>query len=314
MMSLQSTQSMTRVNIKTSFWERIQHFASDGRLTAIILFLPASLVIFTLFVTLPLFEAAQYSGYKWSGYGQPTDWIGLRNFEVLMKQSTFNTAFLNSFKVIVVSLLVQIPLAAFLAMLIHEKTWSNTFFRLIFFLPFIMAEITTGLIWSFIFDGDYGVSSILSQVAGVDPIYPLSDRAWAMPVILFVIVWKYFGFHMMIFIAALQSIPRELIEAAKVDGGTPFQIAWYVKLPLLKPAFALSIFFSVLGSLQLFDLIIPLTNGGPSHSTHTIVSYLYTFGLVRLNVGFGSAVGVVLFVICLSFAILYRNTVLKEGK
>ena len=313
-MSLQSAQLVSSVRFKAKFWEKIQHFISDGRMTTVILFLPASLVLFTLFVTLPLFEAAQYSGYKWSGYGQPTDWAGFRNFEILLKQSTFKTAFFNSIKVIVVSLFVQIPLAVFLAMLIHEKTWSNTVFRLIFFLPFIMAEITTGLIWSFVFDGDYGISSTLSNVAGVDPIYPLSDRFWAMPVILFVIVWKYFGFHMMIFIAALQSIPKELIEAARVDGGTPYQIAWYVKLPLLKPAIAISIFFSVLGSLQLFDLIIPLTNGGPSHSTHTIVSYLYTFGLVRLNVGFGSAVGVVLFVICLCFAVLYRNTVLKEEK
>ena len=155
---------------------------------------------------------------------------------------------------------------------------------------------------------------MVAQTFGTEPMYPLSDRVWAFPVVLFVVVWKFFGFHMMIFIAALQGISEELTEAARIDGARPGQITWYVKLPLLKPALAVSGFFAVIGSLQLFDLIVPLTNGGPSNSTHTIVSYLYTFGLTRLNVGFGSAVGIVLFAICVVFALVYRNTAMRDGR
>lgn len=284
----------------------------DGRLTAAVMFLPPALLMFTFFVTLPLIQAVGYSGYNWSGYGAPTDWVGTRNFEILQRHSVFHQSLWNTAKIILVSGLVQVPLALILALLIYRKTWGNTAFRLIFFLPFILAEIATGLIWRFVFDGNFGLVSIATDLLEAEPLFVLADRVWAFPAILFVIVWKFFGFHMMIFIAALQGIPEDLTEAARIDGAKPGQIARYVKLPLLKPAIAVSMFFAVIGSLQLFDLIVPLTGGGPSHSTHTIVSYLYTFGLTRLKVGFGSAVGLVLFVICVGFAVVYRSTIMRE--
>lgn len=287
---------------------------ADGRITAVLLFLPPALLLFSFFVVLPLIEAGSYSGYKWSGYGEPTEWVGSRNFELLSTHSVFRTALWNTVKIILVSGLVQVPLALGLALLIYRKTWANTAFRLIFFVPFIMAEVATGLIWSFVFDGDYGITAMAAELLQTQAIYPLSDRTWAFPVVLFVIVWKYFGFHMMIFIAALQTIPEELVEAARIDGAKPGQVALYIKLPLLIPALTVSLFFAVIGSLQLFDLIVPLTNGGPSNSTHTIVSYLYTFGLTRLKVGFGSAVGIVLFALCVSFALIYRNTAMRENR
>ena len=114
--------------------------------------------------------------------------------------------------------------------------------------------------------------------------------------ILIVIVWKYFGFHMMLFIAALQGMDRNLVEAARIDGATRWQNLRYIVIPLLYPTIRLSAFFAIVGSLQLFDLIMPLTRGGPANSSQTMVSFLYTFGVMRMRVGFGSAVGVILFV------------------
>ncbi|WP_394199542.1 carbohydrate ABC transporter permease [Litoreibacter albidus] len=303
--------SAPAVHAKRSRWRKA---LSDGRVTAVLLFLPPALTLFTFFVIWPLIEAASYSGYKWSGYGVPTDWVGTRNFEILTRHSTFHQSLWNTVKIILVSALVQVPLALTLALMIYRKTWSNTVFRLIFFAPFILAEIATGLIWSFVFDGDYGIAAMAATAFDTDAVYPLSDRFWAFPVIMFVVVWKFFGFHMMIFIAALQGIPEDLTEAARIDGAKPVQIARYVKIPLLRPAVIVSLFFAVIGSLQLFDLIVPLTNGGPSNSTHTIVSYLYTFGLVRLKVGFGAAVGIVLFVLCVGFAIAYRAAFMRENR
>lgn len=287
---------------------------SDGRVATVLLFLPPALMLFSFFVIWPLIEAASYSGYKWSGYGQPSDWVGTRNFEILANHSVFHQSLWNTVKIILVSALVQVPLALTLALLIYRKNWSNTLFRLIFFAPFILAEIATGLIWSFVFDGDYGIAAMAAETFDTAAVYPLSDRFWAFPVIMFVVVWKFFGFHMMIFIAALQGIPEDLTEAARIDGAKPGQIAWHIKVPLLRPAIIVSLFFAVIGSLQLFDLIVPLTNGGPSNTTHTIVSYLYTFGLVRLKVGFGAAVGIVLFIMCVGFAIAYRSTFMREDR
>ena len=124
---------------------------------------------------------------------------------------------------------------------------------------------------------------------------------------LVVIVWKYFGFHMMLYIAGLQGIDRSLLEAAEIDGASAWQRFRHITLPLLGPMIRLSVFFSVVGSLQLFDIIVPLTGGGPFDTTHTMVSFLYYFGITRMRVGFGSAVGVVLFVICVAFAFGYSG-------
>ncbi len=130
--------------------------------------------------------------------------------------------------------------------------------------------------------------------------------------ILIVIVWKYFGFHMMLFIAALQGMDRTLIEAARIDGASRWQVLRYIVLPLLKPTIKLSVFFAIIGSLQLFDLVMPLTRGGPADSSNTLVTYLYNFGILRMRVGFGSAVGVLLFLICVTFAFTYKRWVLRD--
>lgn len=280
--------------------------------TTLLLFMTPALVLFTVFVMLPMIDAAQYSFYKWNGYGDATEIVGFKNFEYLSTNRVFGVSLVNSLKVIAVSLAVQLPLALILAILIAENKLSNTLFRMIFFVPFILAEVATGLIWSFIYDGDYGLVASICSMLGVDPFYILASRDWAFVAIMVVIVWKFFGFHMIIYIAGLQGIPPSLIEAATIDGATPGQIVRHIKIPMLKPAIAVSVFFSVLGSLQLFDLIIPLTNGGPSNMTHTMVTFLYTFGLQRMNIGFGSAVGIVLFIICTIFAFTYRNTVQRE--
>ena len=150
-------------------------------------------------------------------------------------------------------------------------------------------------------------------VVGAEAPFVLAERGLAMYAIMAVVVWKYFGFHMMLYIAGLQNIPKDLIDAARVDGATRWQMTRHVTLPLLKPTIMLSVFFAVLGSLQLFDLVMPLTGGGPSNTTHTIVTYLYTFGIVRLRIGFGSAVGVVLFFICLVFALMYRRNLFQQA-
>ena len=293
---------------------RIARMYHDGKLGAILLFLPPSLLLFSLFVVMPIFNAAELSLYKWSGFGEVTDFVGLKNYANLLSHSVFHQSMWNSVKIILASILLQIPLALGLALLIYRKMPTNTLFRLIFLAPYILAEIASGLIWSFIFDGDYGVSAQIASALSIDPFYILADKRFAFLAILTVIVRKYFGFHMMIFIAALQSVPSELIEAAELDGASPRQVVTHVKLPLITHALKLSVFFAIIGSLQVFDVIIPLTNGGPSNSTHSIVSYLYTFGLTRLNVGYGSAVGVVLFIFCIFTALTYKRIVIREGK
>jgi len=286
--------------------------AGGDAVTVIVLFLPPALFLFTLFVALPIGEAAWYSVYNWNGYGSPTQFIGWRNYELLFANNAFRIALTNNVLIILVSLAVQLPLAMAMALLLSERIPATAVFRLIFFLPYILAEVAAGLIWRFVYDGDYGLFAKLAELLGLPAPYVLADPDTAMYAILAVIVWKYFGFHMMLYIAGLQQIDPNLYEAARIDGASGWQVFRRITLPLLGPTVRLSVFFSILGSFQLFDLIMPLTKGGPSDSTQTMVTYLYTYGMARMRIGFGSAIGVVLFCICVVFAFGYKRTLMRH--
>ncbi|PZX16954.1 raffinose/stachyose/melibiose transport system permease protein [Palleronia aestuarii] len=293
--------------------ERLREAVSNGRLTAALILLPPALVLFTLFVILPLGESGWYAFYDWNGYGTPEDFVGLQNFEQMFGHSVFSVAVGNTVKILVISLVVQMPLALLLALLVYRQTPTNAVFRLIFFVPYIMAEVAAGLIWSFVFDGNYGVTASIATTLGIDKFFILADRDLAFYAIMVVIVWKYFGFHMMIYIAALQGVPDDQIEAARIEGASRTQIVRHVQIPYIRPAIAVSAFFAIIGALQVFDIIIPLTNGGPSNQTHTIVTYLYEFGLTRLRIGFGSAVGVVLFIVAVLVAVFYQRLFMRKA-
>jgi raffinose/stachyose/melibiose transport system permease protein len=252
-------------------------------------------------------EAAWYSFYDWNGYGPPQAFVGLKNYALLYQDRGFRTALINNLAIILASLAIQLPLALIAAILLADRVRGAVTFRMIFFLPYILAEVAAGLIWRFVYDGDYGLLAKAATALGFAAPYVLADRDLAMYAILIVIIWKYFGFHMMLYIAGLQQIDPNLYEAAHVDGATGRQMLWRVTLPLLAPTIRLSVFFAVLGSIQLFDLIMPLTKGGPSDGTQTMVTYLYNYGVTRMRIGFGSAVGVVLFVICVVFAFGYNR-------
>ena len=184
--------------------------------------------------------------------------------------------------------------------------------RMLFFLPYVLAEVATGLIFSFVYDGDYGLVAAIWKLFGAEGPHLLASADTSMLAILIVVIWKYFGFHMMLFIAALQGLDRNLIEAARIDGASRAQVLRYVVIPLLYPAIRLSVFFAIVGSLQLFDLVMPLTRGGPADSSQTMVSFLYTHGVMRMRVGYGSAIGVILFVICATFAFTYKRWVMRD--
>ncbi|MGE7473245.1 carbohydrate ABC transporter permease [Bosea sp. NPDC003192] len=286
--------------------------ADVGKLSTILLFLPPALLLFTLFVVLPVGEAAWYSGFNWNGFGKPTNWIGLDNYRFVFENRAFGTAFKNNLLIIAVSLVIQLPLALSLAIILADRFRGSVALRMVFFLPYILAEIATGLIFSFVYDGDYGLLAAIYKSFGAEAPHLLASPQTAFAAILVVVVWKYFGFHMMLFIAALQTIDRSMLEAARIDGASRWQSLRYVVIPSLAPTIRLSVFFAIVGSLQLFDLVMPLTRGGPSDSSHTMVSFLYTFGITRMRVGFGSAVGVILFLICVVFAFTYKRWIMRD--
>jgi raffinose/stachyose/melibiose transport system permease protein len=279
----------------------------------VVLFLPPALLLFTALVVLPIGEAGWYSFFDWNGYGLPVNFTGWRNFFLISRYPAFRIALGNNLLIIVVSLVIQLPLALGLANLVGSRIKGALTFRMIFFLPYVLADVAAGLIWRFMLDGDYGLAAAVAHAFGVPALYVLADQNTAIYAILVVIVWKYFGFHMMLFIAGLQGIDGALYDAAAIDGANRRQRFRAITLPLLVPTIKLSVFFSVIGSLQLFDMIMPLTGGGPADSTQTLVTFMYTYGIMRMRVGFGSAIGVVLFAICVTFAFSYKRLAMRDA-
>jgi raffinose/stachyose/melibiose transport system permease protein len=259
-----------------------------------ILLLPA-LVLFALFVILPILQAFRFSFFNWNGFGSPTDFVGLKNYTSLAEQRHFATALRNTGLIVLISLFVQLPLALWLALILYRNSWVTSAVRTLFFLPY------------FVYDGNYGLAHHIGAALGIQAPFLLADPTLVMPAIAAVLVWKYFGFHMMIYIAALQNIPDEMIEAARLDGAKKWDVVRYVKLPMIRSAIAVTAFFAITGSLQLFDLIVPLTNGGPNNASLTIVGYLYQFGITRMRIGFGGAISIVLFLICVVVAVVYQR-------
>jgi raffinose/stachyose/melibiose transport system permease protein len=284
-----------------------------GWKTAIVFAAPA-LILFTLFIVLPVIEAGSASFFNWNGLRAPSadKFLGLGNYQQLLSNATFQRAVGNTLLIIAASLLIQLPLALAMAALLAGRQIGSIAFRMTFFLPFILADVASGLIFRFMFDGDVGILTQVSQFFGLGEVHLLSSKDLAIVAIIVVATWKYFGFHMMLYIAGMQAIDRSLYEAAAIDGATAWQRFVHITVPGLATTIRLSVFFAILGCLQFFDLVVPLTGGGPLNSSHTIVSFLYYFGIARMRVGFGDAVGVTLFIVCVVVALGYRRWVMRN--
>lgn len=291
---------------------RLRRRLSDA--LTIILFLLPSVVLFVLFVLVPVVQAAHYSLYKWNGLGGLDDYIGLKNYQLLFNDPVFVQAVKNNFVIAILSLLLQLPLAIALALLINRKLPGRTFFRTVFFLPYVLAPVVIGLIWAFIYNPQNGlITGLLHQFSPltIPPAY-LANRNTVLYAVFAAITWEFFGFHLVLYMAGLQNIPEDVVEAARVDGASSWQVIRHITLPLLGSTIRLSAFLSILGSLQYFDLIYVMTLGGPVNASQVMAMFQYHFGLQEFRLGYGSAVGVVMFGLCFIFALLYQRLIMRQ--
>ena len=274
------------------------------RIATAVLFLLPAFVIYSLLVLFPVVQAAYYGFYKWNGLGPATDNVGWDNFNRVLHDSNFQTALRHNVLILALSLLVQLPLALSLALIVGRQMRGRAVFRTIFFLPYVLSEVVAGVVWRFLYQPDSGLNQLIGNVYGDwRPRSWLGDTNLVMYSLFVVITWKYIGFHIILYMAGLQNIPRELEEAAALDGAGPLRVIRDVTIPLLGPTVRLSAFLSVLGSLQFFDVIWVMTTGGPVGASETMATYMYRFGFQRFQLGYGAAVSLVIFLLCLAFAL-----------
>jgi raffinose/stachyose/melibiose transport system permease protein len=274
--------------------------------------LPA-LGLYLLFVLFPIVQAAHYSLYKWNGLQPLTDFIGLQNYVTAFNSGSFRTAVSNNLLIIVLSLAVQIPFSLALAVLLNRRFRGRAVFRLVFFLPYVLSEAITGVVFSLLLQPAAFVDSALERVGLGGLIQDwLGDTNIVMITLFVIISWKYFGFHMILLLAGLQGIPHEIEEAALIDGAGRRQVFRFITLPLLGPTLRVSIFLSMIGALQLFDMVWVMTGGGPLNASNTMAIAMFKAGFKNTQMGYGSALAVILFLFGLGLALAYQRFVLRR--
>jgi len=285
-----------------------------GRIATIVGFLLPAAIIYCGLVLLPVFQALYFSLFRWNGLGPLQNFSGLANFTRALGDRVFVGAVGHNLMIVALSLLLQLPMALGLALLVGRKLRGRAIFRTIFFLPFVLSEVVTGVIWNFIYKPDGGLVNVLLQsiAPGLAPTALLANPNTVLYALFVVITWKYFGYHMTLYLAGLQNIPHEIEEAARIDGANSWQALRYVTIPLLGSTIRLTIYLSVLGALQIFDLVWVMTTGGPIGASDTMATYLYRFGFQRFQLGYGSAIAVFMFALCFGFSLVYQRVAMRR--
>lgn len=283
------------------------------RLEILVFVLPA-LALMGLMVAWPVVSAVRMSLYRWRGYGPMDDFVGLRNYQRVLTDEVFTQAVTHNLVIVVLSIAIQLPLGLGAALLINRKMRGRGVMRTLIFVPYVVAEVIAGVIWFQLLIPDTGVVDGLIDGVGLTPPDQgfLGTTGLALWAVVAVLTWKYVGLAILLFLSGLQSVSEDVYEAAELDGASWWQIQWRIVIPLLGPTIRTWCFLSMIGSLQLFDMVWVLTGGGPANATTTMATYLITQGTQRGNYGIAGAASVVLFVIGVAMAALYQRLVLSR--
>jgi multiple sugar transport system permease protein len=260
------------------------------------LFISPMLITTTVLTIIPILLSAIISFTDWNfitGIGH-IKFTGVNNYQGLVHDENFLRAIKNN-----IYLMGVVPVAMFLslvlAVLINSATYFKTFFKVIYFMPFISSFVAVAVLWRVLFHPNSGpINGFLKSIGIVHPPMWLADPSYALLSVMIIMVWASLGFNMIIFLAGLQNIPKDLYEAAGIDGASPIKQFFSVTLPMLSPTTFFLLITGIVSSFKAFDLIMILTNGGPAGSTSVIVFYLYETAFINLKSGYASAIGMVL--------------------
>lgn len=294
------------------------------------LFTGPALILFALFVVFPVASAARYSLYKWNGIKKFSDaeFIGFENYARALwggndpaTREAFKTAYTEPFwsamshnlLIIVASMAIQLPLALMIALVLNRRFPGRSVVRVIIFAPYVISEVIAGVMWFIIFDPN-GIATQFMEAIGLHAPEGgwFESHRWGIWTVFFIVTWKYLGLAIILFLAGLSGVPQELQEAASIDGASWWQVQRRINIPLIGPTIRIWVFLSLIGSIQLFDMVWVLNRGGTQGQYSTIATFMMQFGYFRHDVGFGSAVAVIMFIISLIVAVFYMLTILRR--
>jgi len=263
------------------------------------LFLAPSLVLFATFTGVPVIAAFLISFTQWDLFNPPR-FAGLGNYLALAGDRIFGKVMGNTAYFVLASVPAQMVLGLASALALNRGIRGQTFFRVAYFLPVVTSTIAAALVWAWLFNSNFGlINALLSAFGVTDPPRWLGSTAWAMPAVIVVSVWQNVGYAMVLFLAGLQNIPKDLYDAGAIDGAMGWKRFYFITLPMLSPTTFFVLIISIIGSFQVFELVFVMTNAGPANATNTLVFYIYQNGFQFYQMGYASAAAMILFLIVL---------------
>ena len=260
--------------------------------------------LFLVFVVSPVIYGFIISLHKWYILAPHPTFIGLANYSAVLKDDLFRTAFLRTAYFVVMVVPLGNALSLLLAVGLNQNYRGTTLYKVAFYLPVLTSVSVVAILWRWLYSTQFGLLNYYLGKAGLGSVNWLTSVATAMPAIAILSIWWGAGGNMLIYLAGLKNIPRELLEAAEIDGASPIQRFGAVTWPLLKPTTLFCVVMSIIASSQVFGQTYILTGGGPYYSTLTVILYMYQQGFGLYQLGYAAAVGYVLFLAVLVFAVL----------
>ncbi|MEU5156848.1 sugar ABC transporter permease [Glycomyces sp. NPDC021274] len=271
---------------------------SDTHKWAPYAFISPFFILFTLFMLVPIGAGFYLSLTDWAGLGSP-EYIGFANYTRLLQDPSYGAALVNTAIYTVFALAVVLPASLLIAQALNTRGLKlRDFFRLTYFMPVVLSPIIIALIFGLIFDGEYGLlNAVLEALFGFGGVSWLTDPFWARTVVVVLVLWRWTGYLTIFFLAGMQAVPRELHEAAEVDGAGPVRRFFSITLPQLRPVTAFIAVTMLVNTAQIFEEPFLLTQGGPGESTLSLSMFIYRAAFQRQELGYAAAAGVVMFII-----------------
>ncbi|TBL73283.1 carbohydrate ABC transporter permease [Paenibacillus thalictri] len=263
------------------------------------LFIIPGLLLYSLFFIIPAVSSLLLSLTDWDGMTYNFDWVGLKHYGHLAEDPVFAKALGNNIKFSLTVVICQFGLSLFFAILVMKNTKLNVFYRTVFFFPTVISSVSIGFTWMFVYDPNIGSLNMLLHSLGLESLAQswLGDPKLAIYSIAFVQFWGHTGQVMIIFIAGLQAIPKDLYEVANIEGASKWNTFRYVTWPLLAPSATIVLAYTTIQSFKSFDLVIAMTDGGPNHASEILSTFMYHEAFTYFNFGYATAAAVVLMLI-----------------
>lgn len=282
---------------------------------AITIFIAPAFVLFTLILFIPILQVCYYSLCDYDALTKP-EFVGFKNYvKLFTADETMRIAVKNSMFFMVFSAVSQQVIGILLAVLLTNIRHGRNFFKNVYYLPCVLSSAALGLLWAFLFNPKMGLNQILAWFGIEGPMWLMDTKGFIvlpMWVIAFVALWQYVGQTMMLYIAQISGISKELYEASYIDGASKIQSFRYLTLPLIKPMMITSLSLNCIGSLKFFDLVYNMTQGGPNHVSEVLATHLYEEGFKYFKYGYASSISVVLLVMCLIVSFIINKCIKVE--